>query len=105
MTTPDTQKGATTPTPLTDAVAVRGQSTSFPRASYFVDADHARTLERQLAQSEERVKALERLVHENTRMLDMCAMLTQDGPHCNKVGHITAQISRNRTLLSTSKTN
>jgi len=37
------------PTPRTDAEAVRGRSTAFPRASYFVDADFARQLERENA--------------------------------------------------------
>jgi hypothetical protein len=37
------------PTPRTDAIAIRGASTAFPRASYFVDSDFARILERELA--------------------------------------------------------
>lgn len=40
---------AIAPTPRTDAIAIRGASTAFPRASYFVDSDFARTLESELA--------------------------------------------------------
>jgi hypothetical protein len=44
------------PTPRTDAEAVRGRSTAFPRASYFVDADFARQLERENVAMREVIK-------------------------------------------------
>jgi hypothetical protein len=46
------------PTPRTDAIAIRGASTAFPRASYFVDSDFARTLERELTAEREKVRVL-----------------------------------------------
>jgi hypothetical protein len=52
------------PTPRTDAIAIRGASTAFPRASYFVDSDFARTLERELAAERERVRVLREALDE-----------------------------------------
>jgi hypothetical protein len=49
---PPTATPTPAPTPRTDATAIRGASTAFPRASYFVDSDFARTLERELAETE-----------------------------------------------------
>jgi hypothetical protein len=60
-------------TPRTDAVAIRGQSTAFPRASYFVDADFARELERELAAAREDKARLDWLQTDTVRVGDVLA--------------------------------
>lgn len=101
-------QGSLTPTPITDAALIDKltcseggdhECTVYP-AEEIVDAEVARTIERQLAQSEERVKALEGALRDAIWAADYLSeqqAMPDDG--------YSARLESARTLLSTSKTN
>jgi hypothetical protein len=93
------------PTPRTDAIAIRGASTAFPRASYFVDSDFARTLERELAETERLRFGADadrrRLRAEVERWKTVAAEMSQEREHnANEASRLRAEMERRNDIIN-----
>ena len=93
------------PTPRTDAIAIRGASTAFPRASYFVDSDFARTLERELAETERLRFGADadrrRIRAEVERWKTVAAEMSQEREHnANEASRLRAEVERLNDIIN-----